>query len=465
MRFAVHGPGNPVASPRSHGVSRRDVACRVHVGVAGETAGRAPEDGLALARLPVHVPARRAPLARERGSDLLHPARGLVLQPAYQQAPPRAQDPPVQPGLGRTFRPGSPRVPFADRVMLLIFRSSTRITSNRRASPVCVFSTQSLRRSLSRARSRAIACLTRPRRFEPRVARASVRCSRRSRSAPARSGRGSAAAPRWTGRRRPPRPGPRPPPRRCPAREPARGSRRTRRASARPGPGSPGRTSRPAAPRGTSGTAPSRPSAPRPGPPSGTAAAPPTARRARRSGTPRAARPCATTAARPGAPGRRSRHRLGEVPQRLLLHRLGPGGQPRVRRPRLGQLPALRDVARRAPRGPGASTPAARRPGSTRTGRGRSGPAAPLPGRGWEPAGTGTYEHTIEYRRHFRGGDAACPPQPEDRGLHAATLMSRQDKDRDARKAGELTPPTGRGRRTGDGGMTVSRRPAGRRRE
>jgi len=28
-RFAVHRPGNPVASPRSHGVPRRDVLSRV----------------------------------------------------------------------------------------------------------------------------------------------------------------------------------------------------------------------------------------------------------------------------------------------------------------------------------------------------------------------------------------------------------------------------------------------------
>ena len=33
MRFAVHGPGNPVASPRSHGVPRRDVPGRVHISV------------------------------------------------------------------------------------------------------------------------------------------------------------------------------------------------------------------------------------------------------------------------------------------------------------------------------------------------------------------------------------------------------------------------------------------------
>ena len=75
LRFAVHRPGNPVASPRSHGVPRRDIPGRVHISVAGETAGSAPEDGLTLTRVPVHLPARRAPLARERGSDLLHPAR------------------------------------------------------------------------------------------------------------------------------------------------------------------------------------------------------------------------------------------------------------------------------------------------------------------------------------------------------------------------------------------------------
>jgi tetratricopeptide (TPR) repeat protein len=54
--------------------------------------------------------------------------------------------------------------------MLPIRRSSTRITSNRRAMPVETFSAQSLRRSVFRARSRAIPYLTRPRRFEPRRA-------------------------------------------------------------------------------------------------------------------------------------------------------------------------------------------------------------------------------------------------------------------------------------------------------
>jgi hypothetical protein len=100
LRFTVHRPGIPAASPRSHGVPRRDVPGRVHVSVAGVSAGGAPESGLALARLPIHPPARRAPLARERRIDLLYPTRSLVLQPTDQQAPPRVQDGPVEPSLG-----------------------------------------------------------------------------------------------------------------------------------------------------------------------------------------------------------------------------------------------------------------------------------------------------------------------------------------------------------------------------
>ncbi len=97
MRFAVHGPGIPVASPRSHGVPRRDVPGRVHVSVAGETAGRARETRLALARLPVHIPARRASLAREGRSDLLHPSGSFLLQPTDQQPPARPQNLAVEP--------------------------------------------------------------------------------------------------------------------------------------------------------------------------------------------------------------------------------------------------------------------------------------------------------------------------------------------------------------------------------
>ena len=57
-----------------------DVPGRVHIGVQLEVAGGAAEDGLALARLPVHHPARRAPLARERGINSFDPARGFSHQ-------------------------------------------------------------------------------------------------------------------------------------------------------------------------------------------------------------------------------------------------------------------------------------------------------------------------------------------------------------------------------------------------
>jgi hypothetical protein len=98
LRFAVHWPGTPEASPRSHGVPRRDVLGSIHVGVAGVAAGSAPEDGLALARVPIHLPTRRAPLARECWFDAFYPAWCLLLQAAHQQSPSRPQDAPVQPG-------------------------------------------------------------------------------------------------------------------------------------------------------------------------------------------------------------------------------------------------------------------------------------------------------------------------------------------------------------------------------
>jgi hypothetical protein len=92
--------------------------------------------------------------------------------------PPRER---FRPAFWATFRPGASAVPFGERVMAPMSRSSTRITSNRRAMSVEVFSTQSLRRSVSRAFSRAIAALTFPRRLDPRLARASLRWSAVSR--------------------------------------------------------------------------------------------------------------------------------------------------------------------------------------------------------------------------------------------------------------------------------------------
>jgi hypothetical protein len=106
LRFAVHGPDFPVASPRSHGVPRRDVPGRVHVGVASESTGKTAEGGLALARPSVHMSAHRAALARERGTDSLHPAGRFLFQPTHKDTPPRSQDAPIQTGLGSDIAAG-----------------------------------------------------------------------------------------------------------------------------------------------------------------------------------------------------------------------------------------------------------------------------------------------------------------------------------------------------------------------
>ena len=96
MRFAVHRPGSPAASPRSHRMPCGDVPGRVHVSVQRVSAGHAAEQGLALAAAHCGVPAGRAPLARIRGTYLLHSAGGLVLQAADHQAPSLGKDAPVQ---------------------------------------------------------------------------------------------------------------------------------------------------------------------------------------------------------------------------------------------------------------------------------------------------------------------------------------------------------------------------------
>jgi hypothetical protein len=99
LRFAVHRPGNPVASPRSHRMSCGKVSGRVHVRIAGEGACSAPEDGLALARLPVHMPAGTASLTGECRVESLDPAGSLFIQAADQQPPPGGEDLSIQSGL------------------------------------------------------------------------------------------------------------------------------------------------------------------------------------------------------------------------------------------------------------------------------------------------------------------------------------------------------------------------------
>jgi hypothetical protein len=166
-------------------------------------------------------------------------------------------------------------------------------------------------------------------------------------SAPAQSGPVRAATHRSTELPRPPHPGRYQLARRCPVPRSARGWPRRPHASARPDPSLPGKTLPPAARRGTSGTAPTQPSAPTPRRSSGTAAARPTAAP---PNDPEPLVPAGLTPRRP--PGRvawveERRHRLMEVPERLLLHRLRASGQPRICGARGGKLPALLQVARR----------------------------------------------------------------------------------------------------------------------
>src|SRR5215472_19329761 len=76
-----------------------DVPGRVHVSMPGVAAGRAAEQRLALATVGCHVPALGAPLASERGINLLHSPSSLILQAAGQQAPATGEDAAVEPGL------------------------------------------------------------------------------------------------------------------------------------------------------------------------------------------------------------------------------------------------------------------------------------------------------------------------------------------------------------------------------
>lgn len=96
MRFAVHWPGSPDASPRSHGMPCRDVLGRVHVCVIRVPAGATTKDRLALTVFRVAVPAGVAGLRRETRVDLLYSTGRLVLQPLHEETPPSGQDRSVQ---------------------------------------------------------------------------------------------------------------------------------------------------------------------------------------------------------------------------------------------------------------------------------------------------------------------------------------------------------------------------------
>jgi hypothetical protein len=118
LRFAVHRPGNPDASPRSYGMPCREVFGRVHISIRGQAASPAAEDGLALARSSVHGSAGAASLRRVRGVYSFDPAWSLALEPPHQEAPARGEGLPIEAGLLAHVPAGQLGGPFggADQV-------------------------------------------------------------------------------------------------------------------------------------------------------------------------------------------------------------------------------------------------------------------------------------------------------------------------------------------------------------
>ena len=224
--------------------------------------------------------------------------------------------------------------------MPLTLRSSTRITSNRAARSVLVFSTQSLRRSASRALTRAIAALV-WRAGSTRVGPvASLRCNRTSRSACLgrgragldsltrgerdRHGHAPVEADDLTGARRGDRVGDGgerdvPPPGPVPG-DPVRPGLRQGPGSFEPDPAHLRHED--------------------PGPAAADLLDPPGLR-------PDDPEPLVDPGLAPGRPvvgaGEEVAPRLVQVPQRLLLHGLRPGREPRLGGAGLGQLRGLRD--------------------------------------------------------------------------------------------------------------------------
>ncbi len=100
MRFTVRRPPIGEVSPCGHRPSGGDVASSIHGGVTRSgRAGFALENRLALAVPRSDVPAHRASLRRIRGRDLLDPTERLVLQTRGEKPPTTPADSPVQPAL------------------------------------------------------------------------------------------------------------------------------------------------------------------------------------------------------------------------------------------------------------------------------------------------------------------------------------------------------------------------------
>ena len=93
MRFTVCGLASAEVSPCCHRPSGGDAACGVDVGIARpRPAGDALENRLALAVFRCDMPAVRASLGRIRCGNELKPPVNLVLQPGHPQSPPLATD-------------------------------------------------------------------------------------------------------------------------------------------------------------------------------------------------------------------------------------------------------------------------------------------------------------------------------------------------------------------------------------
>jgi hypothetical protein len=98
LRFTVRRPASAEVSPCCHRPPGGDVSCSVHVSVAWpRVAGFALENRLALAVGGCNVPACRASLRRVCGRNLFNPATSLVLQTRGQKSPATTPDAAVQP--------------------------------------------------------------------------------------------------------------------------------------------------------------------------------------------------------------------------------------------------------------------------------------------------------------------------------------------------------------------------------
>jgi hypothetical protein len=93
LRFTVHRPAGAEVSPCCHRSSGGDVACGVHVSVArARAAGGALENRLVLAVFRRDMPAVGASLRRVRCRDEFEAPQSFVLQPGNEQSPPLAVD-------------------------------------------------------------------------------------------------------------------------------------------------------------------------------------------------------------------------------------------------------------------------------------------------------------------------------------------------------------------------------------